>query len=1470
MSALLLRWLNDELKLHRKVEVLERDASNGYIIAEVLHLQGLEPQFESYENTSTTAAKIHNMELLGEKLEALGIPFPVNTRRAIMMENRAAVLQFLLQLKDFLGKLSKRRPESAKAKVIPSEQSTKAALAKSSRPSRDVEERFLVETTKKFHPKEIRFNKDIDMAVYLRKFQQTQWQAENERDNFNQQATMGKNANSATGYAAARAHLQEKAQFMRDWDHEHHEKWKHTQRLFLSTERDDLRLELTLEARRQIYKESKLAESQQDGAVGVVEFEKNMNRLGLASGGAEQPLRAIPASDTGALAHFHSLEKRVEGLDFRPSSNVKMMKELRKRRKAQLAAEKDRRMRRQKALADQKKSIETHETGRVHDKDQDNSQNPDGTHPIPLSEDTNKAETTVNPREKYLEDKRAELEENYARLRECGSMRREEDRIVLDELRSTKRNKERLRGWEVCSDAVDDLISLAFEIVSSSDRDVLDIEPLTFLQVAPPLPTLSDQGGEEVRYELDMSIQNFLSCSEIWATLPLQSTFSTYDVRADIQALRDSWADPTIALDTSWNRPPSFMLLSVFTEDESGTELAQRIATEHQLAFLQLDPLVDECVKMSYEPQKLGDQAASLSDRERELGVFGPKITALRQKNLPIPDTLAVEIIANAVSLCRREAVAYSLEDAASTVPNGCMLHNFPRTVDEAKMLEKAILADLPTEESDSNTAVNNSTALPEEESIAAIISAWDCVMSISPDNTAVVEQPDANKTLQGSDLSSTLATKPTSSTSKLISAGSQRRLALEEEQRVRNEEQRANLQAYWSQTTRHIQIKRPGLHRDVLAEFVHLSINVFTQPSYKMIPGLIECGANCIPEQLKEERDKRRKSMNVVDRVMWLRASKEIELEDDFFQNLAEMLQKLEKNMQQKICEPMATIRSIIQAISTLAVAAELELENELFGGTTPFQALLDQAATKVKTATGPSKQERILTDLEVSLGDMTDSHRVAGNEFVDAFAQDPFPEVIRAVDIVYKCLPSICFYLKDFAMQKLELLRTQLYDRIPFLNENLDDSGCKVVLSKIIPREAMTAASELGGDKAGGEFAQVASDEVLSIFSQLASEYSIHSTDELPAHQYALSETNVTTEEITRLLQRVTLLCRFADRLRQSTGQLYASDVQNLQQTVRQDIHTKDKAIAEVMAEIRAHGCATWPIRDLEISSMSDIATRLSRAQKENFLTITQLSALVHACETWELSDPIAASAFGGAGIASDMFVALILEVAAKEDFPVRWRDASAVAAFTLQQCSTRGAVSWRKFVWSLLCIQLTGIPSLEDILAYQQRALTLIKRQRQEAKEESSNASLSRADFWQLPLWFEERSNTKGKHNPEKIKELVFQLFAAAADQVDLLPMLLCWCVHPSCSFNIRHDLEEFTPRYPRGLLRVFRLLRQYSAVHGATPQCFSALFAVAGAVEQPPSLESFDSFYCNCPADFHRFYALQNPLEALAQL
>lgn len=182
MTSLLLHWLNDELQLHRRVEVLERDLCNGYIFADVLHSAGLEKQLDKYEDKLEMPSRIHNMELLGASLEKLGIPFPVRLRRAIMMEDRSAALQFLLQLKDFIQKRSKKHASTSNVSAVKAVSSRVYAGSKAyeGKLPQDVEERFVKEIASKLRPKEVKFRKDVNMAVHLRKFEQAQWTAENE------------------------------------------------------------------------------------------------------------------------------------------------------------------------------------------------------------------------------------------------------------------------------------------------------------------------------------------------------------------------------------------------------------------------------------------------------------------------------------------------------------------------------------------------------------------------------------------------------------------------------------------------------------------------------------------------------------------------------------------------------------------------------------------------------------------------------------------------------------------------------------------------------------------------------------------------------------------------------------------------------------------------------------------------------------------------------------------------------------------------------------------------------------------------------------------------------------------------------------------------------------------------------------------------------------------------------------------
>ncbi|RLN92995.1 hypothetical protein BBJ28_00021907, partial [Nothophytophthora sp. Chile5] len=533
---------------------------------------------------------------------------------------------------------------------------------------------------------------------------------------------------------------------------------------------------------------------------------------------------------------------------------------------------------------------------------------------------------------------------------------------------------------------------------------------------------------------------------------------------------------------------------------------------------------------------------------------------------------------------------------------------------------------------------------------------------------------------------------------------------------------------------------------------------------------------------------------------------------------------------------------------------------------------------------------------ELEVSLGDLAEASRAAGNNCVTALARDPLPPVVAAVDAVYQILPSICFLLKDHTMQKLELLRPQLFDRLPFLRESVQDAGRKVILPKTLAQEAVDAAMGLGGGQTGGrELTQPVGEEVMHILGQIATEYAFQTMDEAPVEPYALHETRVTTMEITRLLQRLTLLCRFADRLRERTGQIYASDVRRFGQMVQQELTYRDEVIATAMTEMRAQGHATWPTRRSELVAVSGIAAHLPRTQSEQFLSVAQLGALVQTFLDWELTELIAANGFGGGSIASDVFVALVLQVATNDAFPERWRDPRAVAGVSLQQSSSHGFVSWRKFVWTLLCIQFVGLPLLEEILEYQAQALKAIEAQGED-QSTLDGVALTSMQFWELPLWFERPDDTqptRTEQDVETLKRLVFHLFAAASlsseidagaasrERVQLLPMLLCWCVHPSCSFGVRQELSEFLPRYPRGLLRAFHLLCNHSTAHQSEAKRVSALFAVAGVSASADDQQQrvncfvsdaavdFPSFFSACGTDLERFFVLQNPLEALVQ-
>lgn len=425
----------------------------------------------------------------------------------------------------------------------------------------------------------------------------------------------------------------------------------------MMAERDDLRLELTMQERARIHEERKLKSIQRDADEGAMNFEKNMTRLGLdgtsTANSSASSLRAIPVTDTGALAHFKKLEERVEELEFRPSNNVKMMKELRARRKAQLAAEKDRRMRRRKSNGHQglaQPSNLDHDSAKSLESES-SSCYPSGTADDAVS--SSKRETNIlirNIREEYLESKRAELEANYDQLREIGAVRRELDMQKLDAIRADGYRKADFHKWEVCADAAEALISFAFDcamlryaifhhfrttarlIACFNNRDLLlyshfsdagdpidmvELKRNTFLCVA--ATEKRQTGGDkdddnDETFELKEMVQSFLSRTQVWGEMgcdgnethsPLSSSSTA------IQAFVQDLLAPCPSLNTTWTPTNDFRIVCMFTEDsDSSNEYPRRIAMERGMQYASVDLIVDECVQKSVDQQKQADAAA--------------------------------------------------------------------------------------------------------------------------------------------------------------------------------------------------------------------------------------------------------------------------------------------------------------------------------------------------------------------------------------------------------------------------------------------------------------------------------------------------------------------------------------------------------------------------------------------------------------------------------------------------------------------------------------------------------------------------------------------------------------------------------------------------------------------------------------------------------------------------------------------
>lgn len=99
MSAILLKWINEELKLSKYVTSFEQDFSSGFLFGEILYRVNQQKNFADFVNSDISDAKIINFCLLEPSFRAIGIKFEPTDAGAVMNAKSGASAKLLYQLK---------------------------------------------------------------------------------------------------------------------------------------------------------------------------------------------------------------------------------------------------------------------------------------------------------------------------------------------------------------------------------------------------------------------------------------------------------------------------------------------------------------------------------------------------------------------------------------------------------------------------------------------------------------------------------------------------------------------------------------------------------------------------------------------------------------------------------------------------------------------------------------------------------------------------------------------------------------------------------------------------------------------------------------------------------------------------------------------------------------------------------------------------------------------------------------------------------------------------------------------------------------------------------------------------------------------------------------------------------------------------------------------------------------------------
>lgn len=679
--------------------------ASGYAFGEVLYRCNLQPDFEHFDPSDHPDAMLNNFSRLQPTLARLGIKLDSKRANGIMTQKRGAALRLLYDVKVAVSGLNRdlmlsRRTQFAKSistETTPSISvlETQTGNTSQRKPFEEKMHRIFDEVMRvasmpaKAQIEERALAWYSEQAV-AQKRSVEEAQASLKAEKLEQQKNFRK---ELRGTFRGRVTKKQMAEEMGRKEHSaNQQRWR-------ELERQDLAVELAMQARREEKKAQSHAAAAQDCEDSINDFENTLNRLGKD----EVPKSSRdtqPIIDSSALEHLRSIQARAPDQAVLKKQGAEYVALMKTKRVEAMNARKEKERRRRKLLCDHAQAERDREGEKRKEylfstlERESAEEHRVSKRLFQLRQEQRViAENRKVREEQYATRQAQDREEALKREEALAKTRREMyEETSLQEaekwatIKEARLEAKRQKNVDFCTQLLEALVSISEKAADHREKTGSLVPRKEYLEwvalfAAGVQSQDSDSFGESREDEhvdvaakvLDESaMKDYLGFSGQWEESALEAPQGNDALGAIVDAIFTSaFEDESEAVLPNINFP--YKVAIIGTPFAGKSTMSAVLAAELGVTVISPEDAVKSVIQAAEDP----DVAGRAND-------LGQKAAQVLKEGHQLPDDLLVAIIVHSI-------VGLEAAGSEADVPNGFVLDGFPRNENQAALLEKSL-----------------------------------------------------------------------------------------------------------------------------------------------------------------------------------------------------------------------------------------------------------------------------------------------------------------------------------------------------------------------------------------------------------------------------------------------------------------------------------------------------------------------------------------------------------------------------------------------------------------------------------------------------------------------------------------------------------------------------------------------------------------------------------------------------------